>query len=97
VKARRQRDQSRGAEQRNGFEKADDEAAQDCRQHQRQRHLKGGAQNSGAEDVCRVLHLGRHQIESRASEHEHVRKRGDGDHDDETGHGIDVEYAVLRA
>ncbi len=90
-------DQRRRAEQCDGFEETYDDAADDRRRHQRQRNPQRGAQRAGAEDIRRIFHFRRHQIERRTGEHEGVGKRRHGDHQDQARHRIDIEDAVSGA
>ena len=96
VEACRDRDQGGRAEQRDRLQEADDHAAQDGRQRERQGHLAHRPPWSRTQDVGGILHLRRDELERRRREDEDVGERIERDDDGEAGEAVDVERSSLR-
>ena len=97
VEAGRQCDQRGRAEQCDRFQKADDDAADDRRRHQRQCYPQRRPERAGAQYIRGIFHFRRHQVERGTREHKSVWKRRHGYDQDQARHRIDIENAVPGA
>ena len=95
VKAGRQRQDRRRAEQRHRLQKRDQGAGDQRRQRQRNRDAPRRGPGLAAEDGGGVLEFARHVVERIGDQHEHEGKRVAGDHEDDSGHRIDVEQMLV--
>ena len=94
VEAGGQREDRGRAEQRHRLQERDQRAGQHRGQRQRngdapRRHPHAAAENGG-----RVLEIARNAVERVRDQHEHVRERVAGDHEDQPAERIDVEQRL---
>ena len=97
VDPRRDADDGRRAEQRDGLQKDNDEAAHDGWSGQWQRHPAHGGDGTRPQNIGSVFHLGRDQVEGRFYEQEDEREGMQRDHRREAREGVDVDQRVLGA
>ena len=97
VKARGQGEDGGRAEEGEGLEHGEDEAAQDGGQHHGQGDGERHLQAIGAEDRRGFLEVGGDEPQGVGDHDVHVGEGVDGDHEDEAGHGEDVQERILGA
>jgi hypothetical protein len=96
VEAGRQRQDRGRAEQRHRLQEGDQRACQQRRHDERNGDPTRGRPGAAAQDRGRVLEIARNAIKRIGNQHEDIRKRVAGDHEDQAGQRVDVEQVSIH-